>query len=178
MSKGHTCLALSLFLLVGLPNAAWAIDDEDPPPVSATESIDVTVGPTNPFDAVYPNVFDLKHPKLLHLQGIARVSNPEPGSTLFVQFDWFDEMGGQHFSDVFSPFIVLNQPQSIDLSWTIPFCPPEVSLHLSTQGPGSITFIGDFTHTCLVPEPSSLLLAGCGAAGLGLVVRKRRRPRG
>lgn len=133
-----------------------------------------------PWEAFFPNDFDLIHEKELHFEGIATMggdpSIPLP-ATLWVQFDYLDPALGVIYSPAWG-FPVDRTPTltPIDVSWTIPFCPEQVSLHLATDAPqgGIVNIAGEFTHRC-VPEPGTLALVGMSAL-VGSALR-RRRPR-
>lgn len=62
-------------------------------------------------------------------------SGPLPAS-VSVQFDWFNPVLGVQYSPAWS-FPVSYTPAltPIDMSWTIPFCPQQVSLDFATDTP-------------------------------------------
>lgn len=143
------------------------------PPESETFPIDVTIVQNQPVEIVRPNFFDPKHPKILELHGV--LAGPAPGGILDIFFDWIDPNGEKQTSPVqqfpFSP----NSPNLVDMVFTIPFCPQEVSVDFRLENAEAVRFVGNFTHTCVVPEPSTMLMAGLG--GLGLILAARRRNR-
>jgi MYXO-CTERM domain-containing protein len=150
-------------------------------PIAATLT---ATPPTNVFERFYPNVFDLEHPKRLTFQGA--ISNADANLSAFVDlwFDWIDPRDPvgtpPHTSPVIPidlapltsvPFGLPGGPPAI--TFMIPFCPPQVSIHIQNNGPGAPVVIeGQFIHEC-IPEPSTFALAGL--AGLGLAVTGRRR---
>lgn len=165
---------LAAFVLVGLgtPTAR--------PQAFAVESINGIATRDAPWEVFFPNEFDPFHPKELRFEGIATVggdpSIPLP-ATLYVQFDWVDP----NLAVIYSPawaFPVSYTPTltPIDVSWTIPFCPEQVSLHFATDVPdgGVVNFAGSFTHRC-IPEPGSYaLVAALGLVGLATWQRRRK----
>jgi hypothetical protein len=143
----------------------------------AVESINAIATWNDPWEGFFPNEFDPFHPKQLRFEGIATVggdpTTPLP-ATLYVQFDWLDPALGVVYTPPWSfPVSYTPTMTPIDVSWTISFCPQQVSLHFATNTPdgGVVNFAGSFTHWC-VPEPSSYGMAG--ALGLlGLAVWRR-----
>lgn len=135
----------------------------------------------HPWEGFFPNDFDLTHPKRLRFEGIGTVggdpSIPLP-ATLWVQFDWVDPNLGVIYSPAWA-FPVSYTPTltPIEVSWEIPFCPQQVSLHFATDTPdgGVVNIAGEFTHWC-IPEPAPF--AALAALGLlGFVTWRRCFPR-
>jgi hypothetical protein len=130
----------------------------------------LTLVPGQPVNLFFPNEFDLIHQKVFHFTASARIevgANPIPG-LLGVQFDWLipgeDDPG---LSPLFQVPLTPNELNSIDLTWTIPFCPPEVSLHLVNLGTPIITLVDSvFTHECQTPETLPSIFGGMVLLGL------------
>lgn len=159
-----------LFLIAGTAAPAWGQQ-------SGSAQIDTILTSNQPFEIFLPNVNDPFHPKILTFDGL--VSNLQPGTTgsLDLQFDWFDPKLNQFvFSPVFTTLIIPNPlglPTPVRNVFTIPFCPPEVSLHLSNPGLAPLKVSGVFTHEC-IPEPSSMVLAGFALTALSFVAWRKR----
>lgn len=126
-------------------------------PVGAVETINAIATSDAPWERFFPNVYDPLFPKVLRFEGVATVGGTPSGplpATLWVEFDWLDPLLGVMYSPAMS-FPVSYTPALtlIDISYTIPFCPPQVSLHFSTDAPpGAVVNIsGQFTHECLCP---------------------------
>jgi hypothetical protein len=166
----HTLFRFSLVALLAplVLQAAQA----GTPPMSETYPIDETIAQNQPLEIVRPNFFDLDHPKLLKLSGV--LAGPQPGS-LAVFFDWIDPAGGKQTSPVQEFPFTPGGTNLVDLEYTIPYCPSEVSVDFRLANADVVRFVGEFTHICLVPEPTTLLTAGI--AGLALVVAARRQSR-
>lgn len=148
-------------------NPAWGVD----PPVAQTVPLDVTIVQNQPIELLFPNVFDLDHPKVLELHGV--LSGPAPGF-LAIFFDWFDTAGIKQTSPVQQfPFFpgAVNQ---VDMTFTIPFCPPQVSVDFRLANADVVRFVGEFTHTC-IPEPSTYAMSGMALIGLGCVAWRKRK---
>lgn len=143
-------------------------------PISSTETITTTVVPGQTVEQAFPNVFDPNHPKLLIFGGTATGGTATGApNNLVVTFDWLGLDGLVKFSDPISIPMALQGSTGFDTTFTVPFCPERVSLHLtSTAGPIAVN--GIFKHECLVPEPSSAVL---GLLGLGMALLGQRRHR-
>lgn len=168
MNRTLVCFSLvaSLALLVAQPALASI------PPMSETYPIDVTIAQNQPIEIVRPNFFDLDHPKLLKLSGV--LAGPQPGS-LAVFFDWTDPTGAKQTSPVQEFPFTPGGTNLVNLEYTIPYCPSEVSVDFRLANADVVRFVGEFTHICLVPEPTTILTAGF--AGVALVAVARRRSR-
>lgn len=153
----------------------------------ANEPIVVTLSaqpPGNVFEQFYPNDFDLTHPKRFTFTGAVTNASVQQPAFVDLWFDWIDprDPGGTppHTSGIFpidlAPGAVKTFTPAAPITFTIPFCPPQVSFHIQNNGPGQPVIVdGIFTHECLVPEPCALLLSAISS--IGLLVVRRRRPR-
>ncbi len=149
--------------------------------VTSIEHINTITTWDHPSEEFFPNVFDLVHSKELRFEGIATVGGSPSGplpATLWLQFDWLDPVLGVQYSPAWG-FAVSYTPTltPIDISYTIPFCPSQVSVHFATDTPdgGVVNVAGDFTHTC-IPEPEAYTLLGA-LAMVGFAAWRRRAPR-
>lgn len=168
MMTNKSCTTiLTAFLAVLCANLARADD-----PVSATEHIDVTIAQNQPLELIYPNIFDLDHAKVLDLKGV--LAGPTNGS-LAVRFDWFDAAGEHFFSPIQEFPFIPGGVNEVNMTFTIPFCPPQVSVDFRLADAPVVRFVGDFTHTCLVPEPTSVMLVFAWAAITSGLCRTRRK---
>jgi hypothetical protein len=156
------------------------------PPDRGEELIDnIFLHPWAPYDAWFPNVFDLTHHKLLTLDVYASSLSPFPGlpgapAPVRFKFDWIDPTGGPQFSDTWE--FIVGDVTHLSATWEIPYCPQQVSIHfeMPTTASGGTTVVlydGLFVHECMVPEASeTAMLMGMGALGFG-VIRWYRKPR-
>lgn len=155
-------------------------------PMTSTELITALlsgVAPGNVFEQFYPNVFDLDHPKKLTFQGF--IGNQSATQPAFVDlwFDWIDPRipGETQTSPVIPidldplstvPFGLPGGPPAI--MFTIPFCPPQVSIHIQNNGPGQLVVVeGQFIHEC-IPEPGTIALASFALGAIAFAGRRRR----
>jgi hypothetical protein len=154
-------------------------------PMASTEQIGpTTLEPDESLDSFIPNFEDPHHPKLLAFRGT--IANLGTASQSEFYFDWIDPF---HPSQVqHSPTIPIDllpgetavfglpAPDSrAAITYTIPICPPQVSVHLHHGDPGGpVQIRGEFTRICRVLKPSSMLLMGLGLAGVGVVSLCRR----
>jgi hypothetical protein len=139
--------------------------------------------PENVFERFYPNVFDPVHPKKFTFMGA--VTNGSATAPAFVDlwFDWIDP--AMPTPPKTSPIFPIDLPPGGTvpiglpggppaIMYTIPFCPPQVSIHIQNNGPGQPVIIeGTFIHEC-IPEPGTATLGGLALLGLTSVVRRRR----
>lgn len=133
-----------------------------------TVPIHETVLPGQPINLFFGEVPDPVDHKNLLFEGEANTILGAVG-ILEIQFDWFDpNVGGFVLSPPFQLQVIGGTPTVFSIPWEIPFCPPEVSLHLTNVANAAsvpIQVDGTFTYQC-VPEPSSLILAAFGLIGL------------
>ncbi|HMO66774.1 MAG TPA: hypothetical protein PKE47_16425, partial [Verrucomicrobiota bacterium] len=209
---------LGALLLAGVAAPATVIVD---PPASATEYIAGQIGvplPSGPgpdgsprystldplpsdVDSrpdfarfVFPNKFDLEHPKELSFRGTMQFAPDHEGpltALVGVTFDWFDPRPDPNTGDPVgwansAPFQVMimgSNPVTVVVPpggdpFLIDFCPPQVSIEFFfiEAHPGTVVaYAGDFTHTC-IPEPATTAAAfGMALAGFALWRRQRSR---
>src|SRR5262245_32408985 len=115
-------------------------------PAASTEPIDLLIAQNQPLELVYPNVFDTIHAKELHLSGT--LAGPTPG-TLAIFFDWIDLAGLRQVSPVQEFQFFPGAANQVDMSFTLPFCPSQVSVDFRLGDAPLVEFAGEFTHTCL-----------------------------
>ncbi len=169
MNRNVTASVLVLSLL-GVARQATA--DQDP------------IGPfslvfNQPIELNFPNHV-LPHPSVKVLQFVGEALNTGSGpAELAIHFDYTDTAGNSiivplpnFYRNVLPP---APNPQRIEAGpVTLPYCPPQVSIHFELLTPGEITMQGVFDHTCIpVPEPATSSLAAC--ALLAVVGSLRRR---
>jgi hypothetical protein len=143
------------------------------PPVSETVPIDLLLAQNQPIALFYDNVVDPNHPKLLRFEGVATNKGTVDGVLNFF-FDWTDLTGLEVInSQVFQVPVGDSAPFKQEI--IIPFCPPQVSLHLRLANTQLLQINGTFTHTC-IPEASTLTLLG-SASIVGLIATRFRRRR-
>ena len=150
------------------------------------EPIVTSIPPGGTFEQFYPNVFDLDHPKRLSFEG--SIGNGSTSAPALVYF-WSVWLAPRvpPPKDVFAspPLQIPLQPGQVitfgstsgtpPLEFLIPFCPPQVSIHIENRGQTGPVFVeGLFIHECLIPEPATGGLAAITAAGLAVVLRTRR----
>jgi len=175
--KTTTRVLAAAFVLITICGRAQARDEREP--IVGTINLGV------PIDLYYPNHVEQKpHVKVIQFQGDAIVLPGLPPGLLEIFFDYIDENGTEVFPALGQtkfPIPATGQPISVSVGpLTLPFCPTEVSIHirsLEEQGFGApIEINGIFAHDCItVPEPSSLVLAACGAIGILVIGVRRRR---
>lgn len=164
---------------VGLALAVFVLLTLSFPQTTKAITIDLVSGITtrdDPWEAFFPNEYDPSHPAELRFEGVATVGGdptvPLP-ALLWVQFDWVDPILGVIYSPPWSfPLYYTPTVTPIDISWTVDFCPEQVSLHFATDAPHGavVAFAGDFSHGCVpdqVPDTGSTALLGVlGMLGL------------
>jgi hypothetical protein len=158
-------------------------------PMIGIEQIVVTLSaqpPGNVFEQFYPNAFDLVHPKKFTFEGVITNGSPQVPAFVDLWFDWIDPRDPIGTPPKTSPIFPIDVPPgglvSIGLPggppaimYTIPFCPPQVSIHIQNNGPGQPVVVeGRFIHECLIPEPATGTLLGIGLLGLASSMRRRR----
>jgi hypothetical protein len=139
------------------------------------EPIHVLVAQNQPVELFFPNEYDLIHTKKVTFEGT--LTNPtEVDGVMAMYFDWIDPLQpGVIFNTQVVEFPVHALSTAPILATdTIPFCPPEVSLHFRLGDAPVMQVDGTFTHEC-VPEPASLLTAAMGAVGLAFAGWRRAR---
>ncbi|MCA9237368.1 MAG: hypothetical protein KDA44_17965 [Planctomycetales bacterium] len=140
------------------------------------------VVPGQPINMFFPNIADPTHPKKMTFEGTLINDDPLNHDAEFhLWFDWDDAAtGGISTSPPFIYTLPAGVPEKLGGAtapmWTIPYCPPRVSIHFEIVGPDGVVAVnGLFTHECIIPEPGSLALAFAACAGLAAFVRPRRR---
>ncbi len=142
----------------------------------------LTIGPSQDVSFVFPNSLP-PDPDHKELQLTGTLTAPAGGvGFLQIDFDYLDaQLNTILVSAPNSPIFYLGGTTiAIDSGvLTLPFCPSQVSLHISNLSPSvPIEFEGIFRHECIeVPEPSSQILAIVAAlsfSGLALLCRHRR----
>lgn len=128
-------------------------------------SINETVNPGGTKDFYFENEFDLSHPKLMTFTGSVYYEGaPTASGQLSLFFDYKDPDSGEEVFQEFAPITLIGETDTpLANTWTIPFCPQEVSLHIrfTSDNAGYVRLSGDFTHECLtdVPDAGSTLVA-------------------
>jgi hypothetical protein len=143
--------------------------------------------PIGPFSLVFNQKIDLNfpnhvlpHPSVKVLQFVGEAINNGPGDAeLAIHFDYTDAAGNSiivplpyFYRNVLPPSTALQRIEAGPV--TLPYCPPQVSIHFELLTPGEITMQGVFDHTCIpVPEPATASLAAF--ACVTALARSRRR---
>lgn len=140
----------------------------------------LTLVPNQPINLFYTNVIP-PNPAYKEFEFRAMVNVPAGAiGQLLVDFDYIDASGAAVLVPApNSPFLI---PGGIPVTissgiFRLPFCPREVSLHL-TNGSGTnipMELRGQYRHECFpVPEPASVLGSAMLAA-FGLLIRRRQK---
>jgi hypothetical protein len=142
----------------------------------STELIKLTLAPGQQVDLFFPNTFDLLHEKRLTLEGTWVGGVPGAAGSITLAFDYLDLTGAMVLLPL-GTFGVLDSPTTITATTLIPFCPPQVSLHLLADIPTRVDFA--FTHECFtqhVPDGGTTAAALTMAlTGMGWAARRVRR---
>lgn len=139
----------------------------------------VTLTNGQSVDFYYPNVLP-PHADHKQLDAFFAIFNPGDPALLEVAFDYLDNDGNTVIVPLAqSPLTILPRgtfPYTVG-PVTLPFCPPQVSLHLKLiQGDFIEIQEGRFTHVCIpVPEPTAAGAVAVGAVGLAVACRRRSR---
>lgn len=137
-----------------------------------------------PIDLFFPNIV---HPfpsvKVLQFTGDA-TNNGSSVADLAIHFDYLDPAGNLIVVPLPNFYHNALPPGAITTinagPTTLPYCPPQVSIHFELLTPGEVVFQGIYDHTCIpIPEPSAAaMLSIAGIAGFaGRAVRPGRRRR-
>ncbi|MGD9645316.1 MAG: PEP-CTERM sorting domain-containing protein [Pirellulales bacterium] len=167
--------ATSKMLICGFVMFSWGVSTVSAQQ-SATIPIDLIVVQDQPVELFFPNDFDLEHPKVVNFTGTLQNLDPTGGSAIVdLFFDWFDPRspGEVFYSEIFPYELGPGEILEISPTYTIPFCPPQVSFDLRVAG-GPVQVKGDFTHIC-VPEPGTWGLLALGMAAVTSAAVRRRR---
>jgi hypothetical protein len=143
--------------------------------------------PGESINIFIPEPPDMEHRKILTFEGNIQNTTPVPTFMEF-WFDWFDgstivtttpqifelspTLGPPPFGYIFFGTPLATQPA---LTHTIPYCPPEVSIHWRNTGPGGpVSVSGVFSWECVVPEPFTLVILPVIVVMGPLVLRKMK----
>jgi hypothetical protein len=127
---------------------------------------------------------DFIHNKILTFEGNIQNTSFTLPATMEFWFDWFD--GETAFTTAPQTFFLNTvgtgenfqffgrSPFEPALTYTIPYCPPEVSVHWRNLGPGGpVSVSGTFTAEC-TPEPAALVIAPLVLAMAPFALRKMK----
>jgi hypothetical protein len=155
-------------------------------PSGRAEFVTVPVGgflfPGDSLDVFIPEEPDVIHNKILTFEGNIQNTSFTAPATMEFWFDWSDGLTTTtttpqtFFLDTIptgNNFQFFGRsPTEPALTYTIPFCPPEVSLHWRNLGPGGpVSVSGTFTAEC-VPEPVAFVVAPLVLAMAPFAVRR------
>lgn len=153
--SGFAC-AVAVLLFIGTSSAKAEF---------VTVPISGFLFPGESINAFFPEVPDTIHQKVLTFEG--NIQNTTRSTTVVsFWFDWFDGSSIVTTTPQFFPlgpepfgFQFFSRTDGTELTYTIPYCPPEVSIHFGNEGPGGpVSVSGLFTYECRVPEPVALLI--------------------
>ena len=148
-------------------------------PARATvEDINWSVVQNQPITQYFPNEFDLRHPKQLKFEGTIKNPTDIDGSVVMF-FDWFDPRDPDTFfrTDSVTIPVASGEENFVGITETLPFCPPQVSLHARVADTELVEIVGSFSHECLVPEPATAAGGVIGLLALLGTTRRRRAAR-
>ena len=158
-----------------------------PPDVEQIVATLSATPPGNVFEQFYPD-HNLPAPYFKVFSFFGSVTNASTQQPAFVDlwFDWIDPSDPSgtppRTSGIFpidlAPGAVRTIPPTAPITFTLPFCPPQVSIHIQNNGPGQPVIVnGTFIHECRIPEPGTATLVGLCVAGLGGAARRRSKGR-
>ena len=165
-SSGFVCAA-AILLLSGVPAAkAEFVTVPIGGPVFPSGS-----GP-NVLDFTFTEVPDFDGHKDLTFEGSIQNASLTSGASILFWFDWVDLDSTVHISSpqefTLGPVGSGANAQFFTgptaLTYSIPYCPPEISVHFVNDTPGvppgapPVFVSGTFTYAC-VPEPVALIIA-------------------
>ena len=166
-------LAFSAFLIARERASAQSF----PPDV---ELITTTIPAGGSFEQFYPD-HNLPQPFFKEFTFFGTMTNASTQQPAFVDlwFDWLVPGLPPQTSGIFpidlAPGEVRTIPEAAPIKFVLPFCPPQVSIHIQNNGPGQpVVVAGTFIHECrIIPEPSTLALGGVCAVLLSAARRRK-----